>query len=182
MGLDPITIGIASLAMSGVSAVVQHGEQKKAAAAQQNSANEQTKARQEQQAGQAAQAAQERRAQIREERSRRARILQSSENTGVGVSSGSAGSTGGLATELGSNLGANLGSQQRANNISSFNQNAADYLSSAQSHINSANTWGQVGSLGTSIFNQVDGFKNFTSNSSPLGGTYEPTSDTIFKP
>lgn len=161
MGIETI-IGIASLATGVAGAVAQKQAQDKAASAQKKSAAEQAKARQEQQAGQAAQAAQERRAQIREERARRARILQSSENTGVGISSGSLGATGSLATELGANLGANLGAQQRANNISSFNQNAADYLSSAQSHINTANTWGQVGSLSTSIFNSVGGFKNFS--------------------
>ena len=166
MGIEVIIAGI-SAAVGVGSAIQQQSAQKKAQDAQNRANEEQTKARQEQQAGQAAQAAQERRAQIREERSRRARILQSSENTGVGISSGAVGATGGLATELGANLGANLGAIQRGQNISQFGQNAADFMSSAQSHINDANTWGQIGSLSTSIFNQVGGFKNFSMEQAP---------------
>lgn len=173
---------VVSAIVAAGSAMKQHSAQKQAARAQKDSAEEQRKARAEQSAGQAGQAAAERRAQIREERIRRAKIIQSSENTGVGDSSGEFGATGNLATTLGSNIGANVGAVQRAANITGYNQNAADFLSSAQSHMNDANMWGQVGSVATSVFSTTGGFKGLmgAGKSPGLGGTYEPTSDTIF--
>lgn len=92
----------------------------------------QVKSGNEQRASNAAAAAKERRQQIREERIRRATILQSSENSDVQGSSGESGALGSLSTQLGSNIGFNLGQEQSANNISLFQQHAADWQAIGQ--------------------------------------------------
>lgn len=92
----------------------------------------QVKAGNEQRAANASAAAKERRQQIREERIRRATILQSSENSDVQGSSGESGALGSLSTQLGSNIGFNLGQMQSANNISIFQQKAADWQAIGQ--------------------------------------------------
>lgn len=112
-------IAAASLAVGTYSYVEQQKAQGRAAAAQES-------ARTEQRQIQAMQASQERRSQVREERVRRARVMQASQNTGLGFSSGEAGVIGGLSTQLGSNIGTNLSMQQSAQNISLFNQQAAN--------------------------------------------------------
>ena len=93
-----------------------------------------------------------RRKQIREERVKRARILQSAENTGTAGSSGEAGAIGGMATQLGSNIGQGLAAVDAANNISAFQQNAADANNAAQMWT----TFGQLAptaiKVGSSIF------------------------------
>ncbi len=119
---------------------------------------EQRKARQEEKAQNAAQAANERRQQIREERVRRAKVIQQSQNTGVSDSSGELGSTSGLSTQLGANLGNNTGRLNSANNISGFAQNAADFNSQAENSLYKANMWGQIGSVSMSIFSAAGGF------------------------
>lgn len=157
MGFDPITAVIGAV-ISVYSYSEQRDAQKEARAAQQRAADEQTKARQEQQAQNSAQAAAERRAQLREERIRRARILQASANTGVIGSSGEMGAGANLSTQLASNVGFNKGALQSANNISAYNQSAADFMNSAQNSMNEANQWGQIGGLGMSIFQSAGGF------------------------
>lgn len=163
MGIEVI-LAAASLAVSAYSTIQQQSAQEEAADAQK-------KANEEQKAANAAQAAQERRAQIREERAKRARMVQSSENSGVTASSGEIGASGSLSTNLGANIGFNLGQLQTASNISDLNQ-------SAQNHIQEANMWGGVGSLGLNIFNASGGFKNFSMSQAPA-----PVVDksTIFK-
>lgn len=94
----------------------------------------------------AAAAARERRQQIREERIRRARVLQSAENSGTAGSSGEFGAIGALSTNLNSNIGANLGSLRESNIMSGINQD----LANSQHKANNGVLLGQVGS---SIFN-----------------------------
>lgn len=144
MGTGLEIAAYAALAVSTVSAVKQ-------VQSQQEASREGKKAQREQEAMNAARAAQERRQQIREERIRRARILQSSENTGVTESSGQIGAEGGLATQLSGNVGFNRGQIRSAGMISDFQQNAQDA-------IDSANLWGQVGQLSGSIFGAAGGF------------------------
>lgn len=153
-----VETAIAGLALSAFGTVQQQEAQSEARKAQQNATEEQKKARAEQEAMQAAQAAEERRRQIREARIKRAQVLQASANTGTSASSGEAGATGGISTQLGSNIGFNLGMINSAQNISAFNQATQDFLSSTQNSVNQANTWGQVGNLGLSIFGQSGGF------------------------
>lgn len=164
-------VTVVGMVVAAYSAQQQQSAQKKAMAQQQQAADEQKKAREEQKAAQDAQAAAERRAQIREERVKRARVVQASQNTGVGDSSGEIGGVGSSATQLGSNLGFNIGQREAASNISDYNQNAADFLSSAQSSMNSAANWGQVGSLGTSIFQAGGGFNTL---GKAVSGTQAP--------
>ena len=154
-------MAVASLAVTAYSAMQQADAQEEAKQQQQQATAEQRKAQQEQKAAQAAQAAAERRQQIREERVKRARLIQSSANTGVAMSSGEAGASGSLSTQLGSNLGFNTGQLNAAENISGFNQNAADFLSSASNSIQTANQWGQIGALSMNIFDKSGGFGAF---------------------
>lgn len=111
----------------------------------------------EQRAGNAAEQQRERRQQIREERVKRARVLQASQNTGVAGSTGESGSISGLSTQLDTNLGMNLGRAQRGDAISIFSQQAAEAGASAQNLANlsqffvgNAQTFGNIGG---SIFN-----------------------------
>lgn len=98
-----------------------------------NKAKREQRAAQDQQKAQnKAQEMEERRKQIREERVKRARILQSAENTGTSGSSGEMGAVGGMATQLGANIGQNLAAVNAAENISAFQQNAADAAGRAQ--------------------------------------------------
>lgn len=152
-------MGFTAAIIATVSTVAAIDQQQKAQKAQEKSAEEQRKARAEQQAASAQQAAAEKRQQIREERVKRARIIQASANTGTTASSGEIGSTASLGTQLGGNLGFNQGMYDIGANISAYNQSAADYMTSAQSHLAEANMWGQVGSASMSIFSASGGFK-----------------------
>jgi hypothetical protein len=109
-----------------------------------------------------AQAASERRQQLREERVRRGKLIQSGVNTGVSGSSGEAGALGGLSTTLGSNLGFNLGARQAADNISNLNQEATNVIGEANANYresqNEMNMWGALGQFSTSIFSGTGGF------------------------
>lgn len=153
MGTGLEIAAYAALAVSTVSAVAQVQNQQQAA-------REGKKAQREQEAMNAARSAQERRQQIREERIRRARILQSSENTGVTESSGQIGAEGGLATQLSGNVGFNRGQIRSAGMISDFQQNAQDAM-------DQASLWGQVGQLSGSIFGAAGGFNTIFGSSQP---------------
>lgn len=112
---------------------------------------EQEKAQAEQRAQNASSSAEERRKQVREERIRRARILQASSNTGTAESSGEIGALGSLSTQLSTNIGLSTMAQQRANNISIFNQNASDSLFSAQEWQNNARTVSEVAGFASDL-------------------------------
>lgn len=159
-GLAYATGGLAGLSAgataAGAGAVVAYDEAEKAKAKQQEllqqSAEEQRKAVSVSQAGQAQQAAMEARQQIREERVRRARVLQSAQNTGTAFSSGEFGALGSLSTGLSANMGANRGALQRGQQISLFQQNAADLNLDAQFAGFEAQNMQSLFSLSTSIF------------------------------
>lgn len=150
-------VAVAALAVAGASAVAANQGRKDAAGAQ-------GRAEREGRAQKQAEAANERRRQIREERVRRARIVQASENTGTGQSSGEVGVLGGMATQLGSNLGFNAGTIMRANNISTFGQQAFD---ANQSTAKAQAT----GAIASSIFSAAGGFGAFKT---PAGTTTQP--------
>jgi hypothetical protein len=148
VGLEIGTIVAIAAATTAVAGVVTGQEARRdARRAQEKSASEQR-------ASNAANAALERRKQIREERVRRARILQSGENSGTAGSSSEAGAVGGLSTTLSSNVGFNLGEIMRSQNISLFQQ---DY---ANAQANQA-TGNDLFNLGSSIFQASGGFSNF---------------------
>lgn len=155
-----ILTALAGLAVAAYSSSQQRSAQKDAEKAQKKAINEQKTARAEQEAVNARQAAEERRQQIREERVRRAQVIQASANTGVSGSSGELGAVSNLGNQLGSNIGFNASQIRSANNITNANQSAADYLSSAQSKLNSANQWGGFAGLGLNIFQAGGGFNS----------------------
>lgn len=126
-----------------------------AATASRNAAAEQRKAQEVQKASQAQQAAMERRQQIREERVRRARILQSAQNTGTAGSSSEFGAVGGLGTNLAANIGANIGALQRGQQISELSQKAADFTTESNIAQIEAQNSQSLFSLSTSIFAQT---------------------------
>lgn len=66
------------------------------------------------------------RQQVREERVRRATILQSSQNTGVGGSSGELGSLGALQTSIGANIGSMARQQASSEAVGNLMQSAAN--------------------------------------------------------
>ena len=134
-------VAVASLAL-GVNAALENKQAGKA----------QKRARNEQQAQNRAQQMQERSNQIREERIKRARIMQASENTGTAGSSGEAGALGGMATQLGSNIGFNQGAIRAGEQISIFSQQAADSASNAQMSSFLSQAAPTIAGVGQSIF------------------------------
>jgi hypothetical protein len=152
-GVGGLTAGQTAMAAAATTA---YSEGEKARSEQEHqmqmAAEEQRQARSVSEAEKAQQAAIEQRQQIREERVRRARIIQSATNSGTLVSSGVSGATGSLSTQLGANLGANMGSLMRGGEISAFNQKAADYGLAGQMAGFDAQNMGTLFSLSTSIF------------------------------
>lgn len=116
--------------------------------AQYEAAQEQKKANNATRAQNEASAMQERRKQLREERIKRARVVASSQASGVASSSGEAGALGSLSTQLSSNLGFNKAALNTASDISIFNQNSADFMTEANKLGAESQMWGQVASLG----------------------------------
>lgn len=118
--------------------------------AQYEAAQEQKKANNATRAQNEASAMQERRKQLREERIKRARVVASSQASGVASSSGEAGALGSLSTQLSSNLGFNKAALNTASDISIFNQNSADFMTEANKLGAESQMWGQIGSLAMS--------------------------------
>jgi hypothetical protein len=118
-------LAIAAVAVGGATSY-QSQQQAKSAAKKQKEAGKVSAAEQ------AAQQTAQTRAQIREERVRRAQILQSSENTGVSGSSGALGSIGALQTSIGSNLASASRQANSAQAITGLTQKAADYEAKAR--------------------------------------------------
>lgn len=88
---------------------------------------------------------------IREERIRRARIMQASQNTGVGGSSSQFGSTAALSTLTGSNVANQRGGALAAQGITAANQRVSDAQSSGA-------MWGAIGQVSGSVFSAAGGF------------------------
>lgn len=123
-----------------------------------SSAAKQDQIRAEQKAALAGKAAQEQRQQIREERVRRARVMQSAENTGTTDSSGELGALGVLSTNLSTNLGFNAGEIARGARVSGLAQDAANFNFAGQEAASRASNMGQLSQFGGSIFNAAGGF------------------------
>lgn len=174
MGLEVGAIAAivtAVAAVGGATAGVVSGNQQRAAA--RHSADLQQQARDTQRADNVAKAAQERRQQIRDERIRQARIEQASANTGATGSSGELGALSSITTQTQANVGANLGSIQRVDEISIFNQQAADTTTAG---MNAAGTTSIFGG----VFNGIGGGASaFSRASRPTAtpGTYDPSFD-----
>lgn len=145
-------IEVALLTATAASAYSGIQGRKEAANAAAMAADSQKKAQAEMRAKNAADAALERRQQIREQRVKQARIEQAAMDTGTTGSSGEVGSVGSISTQFESNLGFNLGAVQRGNNISVFNQEAADYNLQSQNALIKAQNNKAIFDLGASIF------------------------------
>lgn len=91
-----------------------------------DAASSRKKAQKVSQAEQEARASESRRQQIREERVKRATILQSSENTGVTSSSGQLGSISALGSQVGGNISSLSRQTDSAAAIGQYNQSAVD--------------------------------------------------------
>lgn len=152
-------IAVAAMATAAVSAYSGYTARQDQKEAYENAASENRKAQGEQRALKFQEQAQERRNQVREERVRRAKILQSSENTGVGDSSGAYGAVDGLSTQLNNNLGINAGRATAGDRIGGYMQNAADFNLSAQNASISAQNADSLFSLSASIFSASGGAK-----------------------
>ena len=132
-------LAIASLVVAAGSAYVSYKQNQKSARFQRKAAA--TSA-----AEQRAQQQSMVRQQVRQERVRRAQIIQSSQSSGVTGSSGSLGAQSSLGSMIEGNL-ANLGrGGNSATAISGFNQQAANASGRA-------NTWSQIGSVAMGSFN-----------------------------
>lgn len=157
-----VTGGVA-LALTAVSTVAGIQQQQSAGRAARRSAREQERAGQEQRAAQHQERRAEQREQIRQERIRRAQIQQAAANTGTSGSSGELGALSSLSTQFGGNMGTIAGMAMRADNISMYNQNAANYMTQSNQNMANANLWGQIGSLSSSAFSATGGFSSLSS-------------------
>ena len=161
-------IAAAALATTAYSISEQKSEAKKAAKAQ-------TAIRQEENAKNKAQQMAERRTQLREERIKRARVIQAAQNSGTAASSGETGAVSSLGTNLGSNLGFNQSMVRSGERMSIFAQQASD----AQGRQQSAAMLGSfaqsaaplASDLATSIFGKTIGGTTKQSNA-PIESYY----------
>lgn len=126
-------------------------------------------AQSEQRAANAQAAAEDRRRQVREERVRRARIIQSSVNTGTTSSSGEAGALGALSTGLSQGLGASVGGEARAGRIGGFLQDAASASAGIQRGQQRTALGNQIYGIGSTIFGAAGGFGTMFGSSTPNG-------------
>ena len=140
MGVS-LVVGLLSVAVGAVSTAAQIKQGNKAAAAEKE-------ARDIQNAHQKNTDTNNRRKDIREARVRRAQILQSAENTGVGASSGQFGATGAINTNLGSANSFRTAGQFAADGVSTQLNNAA------QARLKGSQT-AAIGNLFTSAFQTI---------------------------
>lgn len=127
-----IEIGIISMIIAGVSAVTGIVGNIAAANASAQAADAQKSANAVTNAQSQVNQINSRRQAIREERVRRAKIVQASTNTGTNFSSGALGAVGDLTTNLAEANSSSLGITNSNNAINSFNQQAQDFQSQAQ--------------------------------------------------
>lgn len=152
------TIAMVGLAASAVGTVGGLYMQSQANSAARDAAGAQRRAAGVSVAQNAAQASAERRQQVREERIKRAQILNSATNTGVSDSSGEQGALSGMGTHLGANLGANQASVGLGRLQSGFLQQSANAQTRANQYGNYGNLFGQVSGMGNSLFSSVGGW------------------------
>lgn len=161
-----------STIVAGAALAVAAGSAYSQAQAAKESASERKKAGRVTQAENAASSAENRRQQIREERVRRATILQSSENTGVTASSGQLGAMSALGAQVGNNI-SNINRQESsANTITNLNQSAAnaDYRGSQAA---------QIGSFAGTVFGTAASYR-LSSTGGTTPATTGKTNPTVF--
>lgn len=136
-------IAVAAVAVAAGSAYMSSQEAKAAA-------KDRKKAAAVSQAEAAAQKNANRRQQVREERVRRAQIMQGSQNTGVSQSSGELGATSALGTLIASNVAAQTRQQNSSDAITSWTQSAANADLASQQ-------WSGIGNIAGSVFGVAAG-------------------------
>lgn len=143
MGIE-IILGAAALAVGLVSTGVSVNAANKSAAAQKEAQNIQLGQSQ-------VQARENRRQLLREERIRRARILQGSENAGGSGSSGEIGSLGAINTNVSGQIAASAGESKANTGINFQSQKALDYDNKAKQAL----AWGEVFQGGINSFANI---------------------------
>lgn len=99
--------------------------------------------------------------QVREARIRRAQVLSSGTNAGLGTgTSGIGGAVGSIASQMGENIGTINQQQTFAQETSAALQQSADYQVKAQK-------WQMIGNFSKSIFNQAGGFTTIFGGNTP---------------
>jgi hypothetical protein len=145
-------IEVAALAVAAVGAIGGIYGQQRAASAQKKASRRAEAERKEataiSQANEQSRMINERRRAVREERVRRARILQSAENTGVSGSSGVASAGSNLSVNLGGVISQSQGTNLASQGISAANQRGADALAAGQ---RSASQWNMFGNISTAL-------------------------------
>jgi hypothetical protein len=157
-GMSAGTAAAIGLAGTVISAGMSYSAQKKQQKAQQAAAQAQSRANN-------LEAQRARIAQVREARIRRANIIQSGTNSGLGAgSSGIVGATGSVSSQTGNNL-SNINVQQDfANIVSSNMQSAVNQQAKAQ-------TWQSIGGASKSIFDNAGGFTTIFGGNTAIDAT-----------
>lgn len=143
MGLE-LVFGALSLAVGLVSTASSQAAARRAAAAQAEANNIQL-------AQSENKSREDKRQLLREERIRRARIMQSSYNTGGAASSGEIGAMGAISTNVDSQVAASRGESKANAGVNLFNQKATDYNNQAQQAL----AWGEVFQGGLTTFGNI---------------------------
>jgi hypothetical protein len=145
MGLETATLAAISAGTTAVATAYSIDQNQRARSAQKEAQKVQA-------ASNKAAQMEERRQQIREERVRRARILQAGENSGTSLSSGEAGALGGLSTNLSSNMSANFNKINSSQQLSGFAQDVADASNNAKTAMFASSLAGAAVDMSGSIF------------------------------
>lgn len=132
MGIEVI-FGAASLAVGLISGASASADRKRSAAAS-------AQANQIRTASGQIQAAEQRRQLLREERLRRARMLQGAQNSGTAGSSGEIGGLGAIGTNVDNIVSQQLGETKANEGINSWEQKAVNYENKARNTL----MWGEV--------------------------------------
>lgn len=143
MGIE-IVLGVASLAVGVIGGVNASNNARRAQAAQREANNisiAQTRV----------EAAERRRQLLREERIRRARLQQGSENAGAGGSSGEAGAMSAMTTNVDTITSASLGATKAAEGINTWQQKAVDFEQRARDAL----MWSDVFQSGINTFGNI---------------------------
>lgn len=153
MAITSSIIAVVGLAVGVGSTIAARNQAKKSQAAQEQASKWQEASQSEESAANARQAAVARRQAIREERVKRAQIMQASETSGTGGSSGEAGAIGGMQTQLGSNMGQSQGMIMQGQRVSFNSQASANWMTKAGTYQNRSNAYNQLGGAGFGLMN-----------------------------
>lgn len=156
--LSTIFAGI-GLAMSVMSMSAQQDASQEQASAMRDQAEAQKQSEQAKSRMAEVQAARERVSQVREERIRRAQVISSAGNQGLGAgTSGVAGSVSSIGSQAGANIGFINQQETFAGDASKANQNAADAAGRAGVAAAEGAQWQAIGAFGSSMFKDAGGF------------------------